>query len=74
MRYSQSEKMQIIRLVEESPVSVKQTLWELNINRTTFYKCCRRYQEGGFNALDNRYRPPGQSWNAMPPLRKEAGR
>ena len=33
MRYSQPEKMQIIRLVEESRVSVKQTLAELNINR-----------------------------------------
>jgi hypothetical protein len=39
MRYSQSEKMQIIRLVEESPVSIKQTLLELNINRSTFYIC-----------------------------------
>jgi hypothetical protein len=36
MRYSQSEKMQIIRIVEESPVSIKQTLLELNINRSTF--------------------------------------
>ena len=38
MRYTQSEKMQIIRLVEDSPVSVKQTLLELNVNRSTFYK------------------------------------
>ena len=43
MRYSQSEKMQIIRLVEESPVSVKQTLLELNIYRSTFYKWYLRY-------------------------------
>ena len=57
MRYSQSEKMQIIRLVEESPVSIKQTLLELNINRSTFYKWYRRYQEGGYEALANRYRP-----------------
>ena len=53
MRYSQSEKMQIIRLVEESPVSIKQTLLELNINRSTFYKWYRRYQEGGYEALAN---------------------
>ena len=58
MRYSQSEKMQIIRLVEESPVSIKQTLAELNINRSTFYNWYRRYQQGGFEALANRYRPP----------------
>ena len=53
MRYSQSEKMQIIRIVEESPVSIKQTLLELNINRSTFYKWYRRYQEGGYDALAN---------------------
>ena len=71
MRYGQSEKMQIIRLVEESPVSVKQTLLELDINRSTFYKWYRRYQEGGFDALANRYRPPKQFWNAIPPLEKQ---
>jgi putative transposase len=63
MRYSQSEKMEIIRLVEQSPLSVKQTLAELNINRSTFYKWYRRYQEGGYQALANRYRPPKQFWN-----------
>ena len=71
MRYSQSEKMQIIRLVDESAVSVKQTLFELNINRSTFYKWYHRYQEGGFDALANRYRPPQQFWNAIPPWEKQ---
>ena len=71
MRYSQSEKMQIIRLVEESPLSVKQTLLELNINRSTFYQWYRRYQEGGFDALANRYRAPRQFWNAIPPWEKQ---
>ncbi len=71
MRYSQSEKMQIIRLVDESAVSVKQTLFELNINRSTFYKWYYRYQEGGFDALANRYRPPQQFWNAIPPWEKQ---
>ncbi len=66
MRYSQSEKMQIIRLVEESPVSIKQTLAELNINRSTFYNWYRRYQQGGFEALAKRYRPPKQFWNQIP--------
>ena len=71
MRYGQSEKMQIIRLVEESPVSVKQTLLELNINRSTFYKWYRRYEQGGFEALANRYRRPKQFWNALPPWEKQ---
>jgi transposase InsO family protein len=71
MRYSQSEKMEIIRIVESSPVSIKQTLAELTINRSTFYKWYRRYQESGYDALANRYRPPKQFWNAIPPWEKQ---
>jgi len=36
MCYSQSEKMEIIHLVEESELSVKQTLEELNVPRSSF--------------------------------------
>ena len=71
MRYRQSEKMEIIRIVEGSPLSVKQTLLELNINRSTFYKWYRQYQEGGYEALKNRYRPPNQFWNEIPPWEKK---
>ena len=71
MRYSQSEKMQIIRLVEESPLSVKQTLIDLNINRSTFYVWYRRYQQRGYEALTNCYRPPKQCWNQIPPWEKQ---
>jgi len=71
MRYRQSEKMQIIRLVEESPVSIKQTLSELNINRSTFYNWYSRYQQGGYDALANRYRPPKQFWNQVPPWERQ---
>jgi putative transposase len=71
MRYAQSEKMEIIRLVEDSSVSIKQTLVELNINRSTFYKWYKRFQEGGYEALANRYRPPKQFWNEIPPWEKK---
>jgi putative transposase len=71
MRYSQSEKMEVIRLVESSPLSVKQTLAELNINRSTFYDWYRRYQEKGYDGLANQYRPPQQFWNEIPPWEKE---
>ena len=71
MRYSQSEKMEIIRLAEESPLAIKQTLAELNINRITFYKWYRRYLDGGYEALANRYQPPKQFWNAIPPWKKQ---
>jgi hypothetical protein len=37
MRYPASEKAEIIRLVEQSPLPVKRTLEKLGIPRATFY-------------------------------------
>ena len=71
MRYSQSEKMEIIRIVENSELSAKRTLEELNVNRSTFYEWYRRYQESGFDGLAPRYSPPNQFWNEIPPWEKE---
>ena len=71
MRYSQAEKMEVIRLVEGSPLSVKQTLAELAINRSTFYSWYRRYQEHGYDGLANEYHPPRQFWNEIPPWEKQ---
>jgi transposase InsO family protein len=71
MRYRQAEKLEIIRLVEGSPVSVRQTLEELNINRSTFYNWYSRYQEHGYDALATRYRPPERFWNEIPPWEKK---
>jgi len=71
MRYSQAEKMEIIRMVEESPLSAKQTLKELAINRSTFYKWYQRYEQGGYDALKTHYHPPKQFWNEIPPWEKE---
>ncbi len=38
MRYSQSEKLEIIDLVVNSHLSARQTLDKLGIPRTTFYR------------------------------------
>lgn len=35
MRFSQAEKMEIIRLVEGSALPVKHTLWELDVPRSS---------------------------------------
>ena len=51
MRYSQPEKMEIIRVVEQSALSVKRTLKELGINRSTFYLWYRRYVDYGYDGL-----------------------
>ena len=50
-RYSQAEKMEIIDLVETSDLSVKQTLLELDVPRSTFYEWYRRYREDGYDGL-----------------------
>jgi putative transposase len=71
MRHSQSEKMEIIRIVENSKLNVKRTLDELCINRSTFYEWYRRYQELGYDGLANRSHAPKQFWNAIPPWEAE---
>ena len=67
MRHSQSEKMEIIRTVEDSSLGVKRTLVELDINRSTFYDWYRRYREGGYDALAARPPHRRRFWNAIPP-------
>ena len=38
MRYAASEKLEIIRLVEQSPLPVRHALERLGIPRATFYR------------------------------------
>lgn len=72
MRYSQTEKMETIRLVENSGFSVKRTLEELDINRSTFYEWYRRYNEYGYDGLEDRSPHPNKFWNKIPePVKKE---
>jgi len=71
MRYSQAEKMEIIRIVESSEISVRRTLKELHINRSTFYKWYQRYLEDGYDGLAYKYQPPRQFWNAIPSKERE---
>jgi putative transposase len=67
MRHSQSEKMEIIRIVENSKLGVRRTLAELGINRSTFYGWYKRYREGGYDALASKPSHRRQFWNAIPP-------
>jgi len=66
MRHSPSEKLEIIRVVEDSALGVKPTLRELDINRSTFYEWYRRYLEQGAEALADRTSSRRQFWNAIP--------
>ena len=66
MRYTASEKLEIIRLVEQSHLSVRRTLEQIGIPRATFYRWCDLYQTGGPDALEDRSPRPGRVWNRIP--------
>jgi putative transposase len=66
MRYSASEKAEIIRLVEQSHLSAKRTLDKLGIPRATFYRWYDRYRTGGPEALDDHRSQPDRVWNRIP--------
>jgi len=66
MRYNQSEKTEIIRMVEDSQLSVKRTLRELDVPRSTFYSWYKRYQENGIDGLSDHWSGPRRFWNRIP--------
>ncbi len=66
MRYPASEKLEIIRIVEQSHLPTKQTLDKLGIPRRTFYRWYDRWREGGPEALEDRLSAPSRVWNRLP--------
>ncbi len=66
MKYTQSEKMEVIRMVENSSLSVRKTLEEIGVSRSTFYEWYKRYQEEGFEDLRSHNKSPQQVWNTIP--------
>lgn len=70
MRFTQSEKMEIINLVEGSNVSANKTLKELGIHKSTFYQWYKRYLQGGFDALVPSKRNQNRVWNKIPQQEK----
>ena len=65
MRYTASDKMEIIRLVEQSNLPVRRTLTRLDINKSTFYNWLQRFDEGGVDALSDRKPKPESVWNKL---------
>ena len=66
MRYPAAEKLEIIRLVEQSPLPVRHTLAKLGIPRPTFYRWYDRHSRGGPEALNDRSPRPDRVWNRIP--------
>ncbi len=66
MRRTASEKMEIIRLVEQTDLPVRATLRQLGVSRSTFYGWYQRYEAEGFDGLHDLKPAPRPRWNAIP--------
>lgn len=66
MRFTQEEKYEIIRLVEESELGVNSTLNGLEISKRTFYNWYGKYKEEGYDGLAPKKRKPRSQWNRIP--------
>jgi hypothetical protein len=66
MRYPASEKLEIIRIVEQSHLPVRRTLEKLGILPGSFYRWYDRYQSGGVEALADKLSKPTRVWNRIP--------
>ena len=72
MRYPAAEKLEIIHLVEQSPLPARHTLAKLGMARATFYRWYDRYSRGGPEALNDRLPRPDRVWNRIPePVRQQ---
>jgi len=66
MRYPASEKLEVIRLVEQSHLPIKRTLDNLGISRPKFYRWYDLYRRFGEAGLADRRPGPRQVWNRIP--------
>jgi transposase-like protein len=64
--YTASEKLAIIRLVEDSELSIRRTLVEINVSRSSFYRWYRAYERDGPDGLQNHSRASRKHWNRIP--------
>ena len=66
MRMTAAEKMEIIKMVEQSPIGVKATLEQIGIHRSTFYAWYDRYVKFGEAGLEITTSKPHCVWNKIP--------
>ena len=71
MRYPANEKLEIIRIVEQSHLPVKRTLAKIGVSRPTFYRWYDLYQQFGEAGLEDRRSGPSRSWNRIPDMVRE---
>jgi putative transposase len=66
MRYPSSDKLEIIRIVEQSHVPAKRTLDKLGIPRATLYRWYNRFVRYGVEGLEDRPSMPSRVLNRIP--------
>lgn len=71
MRFTQSDKYEIILLVEKSELSLTKTLAELGIHKSTFYNWYNAYLLDGYDGLADKPKNRKQYWNAIPEEEKQ---
>ena len=72
MRYCAADKYEIIQLVQDSSLSVRQTLDRLSIHKSTFYNWLKRYQENGIDGLEDKKPMPQSVWNKIAEEHRDA--
>ena len=71
MKYSASEKYEIVQLVQHSDLSVKRTLARLDIHKSTYYNWLGCYHDGGLDALEDKKPQASLTWNKVPADHRE---
>lgn len=65
MRFTASEKQEIISIVVGSQIGVNKTLRELGLNKSTFYNWYKAYSDNGIDGLMPNERCSKRQWNSI---------
>jgi len=70
MRFTVSEKQELIHLVIGSEIGVNKTLREMGLNKSTFYKWYKAYSDHGVDGLTPSKHSSNRQWNSIPQEQK----
>lgn len=70
MRFTASEKQELIHLVVNSEIGVVRTLREIGLNKSTFYNWYKSYVDKGVDGLNPSKRESNRQWNSIPQQQK----
>jgi len=71
VRITPAERMETIRLVEGSKLSIRRTLAELDVPRSSFYRWYQAYLDDGYDGLADKEPERHSFWNRIPDAERE---